>query len=241
MADPLDAREHAGAHALGRLGVPGGAQAAPAQPRVERPDRAAVVATADRSRDGARDSVRSPKSVSTSGSARRSAARGAISAARRPTAASRAASPRPRTGPVVGVERHRLGVRSRADARRERLGGVRVARGRPTAAPARAARRAPPPACRRRPPAARGPSRPRAGCRCPATRQPYGSTESRQPCWTSPPGAPPVPAQQAAAALQRAEQPVAGGAPRGLELGGQAASPVVASTCRNSEVESAEP
>ena len=126
MTDPLDAREHAVADALGRLVVSGGPQAAPAQPRVERPDGTAVVGLRIELRMAVRQ--RAQPVVREHVGLGQALGGGWVGFPQRPgpqqPAQLRAGTAH---GPVVGVEGHRLGIPCRADARRQGLGGVRVA------------------------------------------------------------------------------------------------------------------
>ena len=215
-AELLERGEHAGADALGLGVAAGGAQAAPADPGVEGPDRAAVVV--GRPEDG-RVARQRAQAVGAQhvrrAQPRRRPPRARGPRARPPTAASRAASRRParscrRARPPSPRARARRAARA---APRRAAPSAR----RPTAAPARAGPRARPPGCRRRP-AAR-----RARCRRARRMPPWswaetGSIASRQPCWESAPQVPARAAHEAAAALERAREPLARRAPRVLEL-----------------------
>ena len=239
-AELLQRGEHAGPHALGLVRRPGGAQAAPADPGVERPDRAAVVAAPARTRASRSTACagRSARQHVGLAQPRRRPPRAPGRRARPPTAASRAATRRPRRS----CRRARPPSR-RARARRgARAAPPRAAPSapRPTAAPARAGPRARPPGCRRRPAAT--PARCRRARRMPPwSWAETGSIASRQPCWES---APQVPAAQRTKPPPRSSapashSPAARHAPASSPA--SARSPVAASSTRNHDVASEVP
>ena len=162
------------------------ARPSPATSRTARPSRGGR--PAGRSCGWRSDSVRSPKSVSTSGCGQALGRAG--DSAPRPTAASRAASPRRAPAGRRASSAIVSGVERRADARRERVARRRVCAASPDSRASAAQ-----PGERRRLRVGVGdrrlgrPCRPRAGCRCRAPCEPSGSIVSRQPCWTRPPGA----------------------------------------------------
>ena len=118
LAEPVERGKHAGAHALGLLDEPGGAQPAPPQPRVERPDRAAVVALGIEHRAGPRQRAQAERREHV-GLAQ---ARGHL-----PRALRRACRARPARPGARAVRGRR---RRRAAARARRQPGAGVDRGR---------------------------------------------------------------------------------------------------------------
>ena len=110
MAEPVERGEHAGADALGPLLVAGRAQPAPAEPRVERPDAAAVVGLRVE-RPGSR-----PRACAAPRRSGRRARTGARPRPRRSAGESApdhssqpSCEPGPGTGEVVALERHHAG------------------------------------------------------------------------------------------------------------------------------------
>ena len=229
--------EHARADALGLGLAAGGAQAAPADPGVERPDRAAVVV--GRAEDGRAGLQRAqPVAVSTSGSHSRSAA---ASSASPSSARAHSSQPswEPAPGTIVPSGSTAIASGPSAPSRSRSAAAPLEPAARPTATPAPAAPRAPPPGCRRRPAAAP------AGCGraagCPSPGPPVRRDRSRRasPAGTARPTCPAhggrsrrplssAPSSQAPAVRQVASSSAV-----------SAASPSASSTTRNHEVASA--
>ena len=123
LAEPVERREHAGAHALGLL-VEARRRAARPSPATSRTARSSRGGSASGSNTGLRSrrACAGRSAVSTSGSHSRSATAARRSSPARPTtAASRAASRRRAPG-VAGLERHHVRAEVALDARRQRRG-----------------------------------------------------------------------------------------------------------------------